>query len=285
MNRPLSMETDLKNQSGGGMLSIVALLGGVIMLVQGSVYYRAKTSAAFLGTEKGKVLAMQMAEAGIEENIADIGTRKLKVREGMQDTVTYYKHSLGSGKFTSTLRPVAMGADADTVDVTSSGSMGKGFYSVQARLRLRNFLDTILKIDTTSTLDTVITQVPETIHDTTYVTTTRDPSTMPALNATPAYDACMASSDKKCDVCHIPLGNPANMHVIDINKNSIHTHISHHGDYVTTDGTCDLYAPQTNQVITTSTVLVPFITVTNPTAFDTTLTVDTLVRVQVLSWK
>lgn len=285
MKNRIDSNLDFVNQSGGGMLSIVAVLGLVLMLVQGSVYYRAKESTKFLAKEKNKVLAMQMAEAGVEENIADIGNRTTRVRSGMSETTTYYSRILGSGTFTSTLTPVAMGAEADTVDLSSTGSVGTGTQSVQARLRLKKYLDSTLTPIVTVTPDTTVAFVSTTVPETTSTTTILDPASMPSLNATPAYTACFASSAHKCDVCHLPGGNVSNAHVINIAKPSIGTHVSHHGDYVTTDGTCDLYMPKTVNVYSTQTVIDTVVTVTDLSTYDTTMVVDTVVKVQILSWK
>ena len=41
---------------------------------------------------------------------------------------------------------------------------------------------------------------------------------------------------KKVLICHIPPGNPENVHTISISRNALHTHVSHHGDY---DGVCE----------------------------------------------
>src|SRR4051812_18725936 len=87
----------LDPQAGGGLLAVIAALGLVLALSQGAMYYRAKTSAKFLGSEKNKVLAQQMAEAGIEVNIADIGTRRMRITHGLIDSTTYSGKPLGGG--------------------------------------------------------------------------------------------------------------------------------------------------------------------------------------------
>jgi hypothetical protein len=73
--------------------------------------------------------------------------------------------------------------------------------------------------------------------------------------------------------------------VISVSRNAVHTHISHHGDYVTTDGTCDIYNPRNDTLtnvtprvetrVETRVVFVP----------DTTMNIDTITKIQVLSWR
>jgi hypothetical protein len=273
------------SQAGAGMIGVVAMLGLIFALVQGSLFFRTKSSARFLAGEKNKVVAQQVAEAGIEENIADLGSLKVIPASGMDGFATYTSQAVGAGTFTSTLTTLGMGPQADTVLLKSAGRVSAVSQSVSAKLRVRRFTDTlwnILSADSVRVWDSTVTT---TVQNVTYVTVVQDPHAMPALNATPAYLACMASSGNKCDVCHIPGGNPSNRHVIEINKNAIHTHISHHGDYVTTDGTCDIYNPRIDSTVTTSTVnqLVTFRDTL--VVYDTTYTTHTQAKVQVLSWK
>jgi hypothetical protein len=276
---------EIKTQQGGAILTVVAVLGFMLVVVQGSVYYRAKGGNRFQGTEKDKILASQLAEAGIEENIADIGKRKLRVHSGLIDTTTYDHKGFEGGTYTSRLTTVAMGAQADTVDLVSTGSMGNGTQSVKARLRLKKYLDTtrtpivvVVPFDSTYTLTHVV-------QDTAASTTIKDPMSMPAVNTTPAYAACMASGSNKCDVCHLPSGDVSKANVINISKNAIGTHISHHGDYVSTDNSCDLYKPKTVYTYSSHTVTETKHVMVDHTTYSTTVVVDTAVKVQVLSWK
>jgi hypothetical protein len=96
--------------------------------------------------------------------------------------------------------------------------------------------------------------VLDTIADTTFTTTVLDPNSLPALKTTPAYASCMASTAKKCDVCHVPEGDAGKANVLNLLKALIATHNGHHGDYVTTDHTCDLYKPKTTISISYHTV-------------------------------
>ncbi|MDB5102365.1 MAG: hypothetical protein JWP91_54 [Fibrobacteres bacterium] len=268
-------------QAGGGMLSVVAVIGVVLLLVQGTMYHRAKGSAAFLGSEKTKVLALQMAEAGVEDNIADIGARTLRIRSGLIDTVTYDHKSLEGGFYTSRLTTVATGAAADTIDLVSAGTVGKATQTVRARLKLKKHLDTtrtpILTVTPVSVSTLVTHAVPET------TVTVLKPESVPPLNSTSAYTACMSSASNKCDVCHLPSGDVTKAVVIEVSKPSIGTHVSHHGDYVTTDKSCDLYKPKANITIHTITEMVT--TLVDKTTYDTTVSIDTTVKVQILSWK
>lgn len=272
-------------QAGAGLLTVVATLGLILLLIQGTSLYRSRASARFLGAEKNKLLAMQMAEAGVEVNIADIGKRKLRITDATIDTITYNHEPLGLGSYTSTLTTVATGPVSDTVDLLSTGNFGSGSHSVRARLKLNKYLDTTrtpIMIVTPTTSYTYSTRsVPD--YDTT--TVVMDPYSMPVLNTTPAYAACMSSPGHKCDICHLPGGDVSKSNVINVAKSAIGTHVSHHGDYVTTDGTCDLYQP--HDVITVSYRMVTDTTVviTDNTTYDTTIVIDTAVRVQVISWK
>jgi hypothetical protein len=272
-------------ESGGGLLAVVAVLGMLMVLVQGSMFYRAKTSAKFISSEKNHILAQQMAEAGIEDNIAEIGRRQLKVTASMIDYTTFDHKTLGTGSYTSTLTTIALGVSADTVDLTSTGMVGNASQKIQARLRLIKYLDTSRTALIKVTPDTVLTFSTHIVPETTTTTTIMDPSTMPALNATSAYAACMASGPPRCDVCHLPGGDVSKANVITIAKPAIGSHISHHGDYVTTDGTCDLYKPKTTISIHLKTILDTTLTITDLTTYDTTLVIDTVIKTQFLSWK
>jgi hypothetical protein len=273
-------------QSGGAMLSVVATIGFVLLVTQGTGYYRSRASAKLLSQEKNKVLAMQMAEAGVEENIADLGKRILRVSGDMAEVVTYENKPLEGGSYTSMFTTVATGPSADTIDLTSIGTVGTGSSQVQARLRLKKFMDTTRTIVMYADPETTLTLATRTVPVTTTVTTPpMDPSSMPALDMTPAYAACMGSSEKKCDVCHLPGGDISRKHTINISKSSVNTHISHHGDYVTTDGSCDLYESRTVTTVTYHLVTDTTRVITDNTTYDTTIAIDTAVKVQILSWK
>lgn len=272
-------------ESGGGLLVVVAVLGMLMVLVQGSMFYQAKTSAKFIASEKNQILAQQMAESGVEDNIAEIGRRQLIVTAGMVDYTTFDHKALGSGSYTSKLTTVSIGADADTVDLACLGVFGKSSQKIDARLRLKKYLDTtrttLLRVIPETTLTIFSHIVPET----TTTTTVMNPSSMPDLNTTSAYAACMASSSKKCDVCHLPGGDVSKANVINIAKPAIGTHISHHGDYVTTDGSCDVYKPKITLSIHLKTILDTTLTITDRTTYDTTMVIDTVIKTQFLSWK
>jgi hypothetical protein len=272
-------------QFGGGILTVVAVLGFLLIVVQGSVYYKSKGSTRFLSSEKNKVLASEMAEAGVEANIADLGKRKMKVQPGMHNVVTYDHKSLDAGTYSSKLTTVAIGASADTVDLISTGNVGTSAQSVSARLRLKKFLDTTrTPIMVVTPFDSAF-SVTDTVRDTTAATVYMDPNAMPALNSTSAYTSCMASSAKKCDICHLPGGDISKANVLNVSKSAIGTHIGHHGDYVTTDNSCDLYKPKTVLTITYHTVWRTAHVMVDHSSYDTTLVIDTAVKVQVISWK
>lgn len=272
-------------QAGFGVLGAIALLGLIFALVQGTIFYRAKASSRLMSSEKSKIQAQQVAEAGVEENIADLGSRKLRPHAGMEDFISYASRHVGTGTFTTSLTTVGVGADADTVLLTSLGRVASKTQSIQAKLRIRRYLDTLLKPIMIVDPETTITNHLETIPVATVTSVVQDPHAMPDLEETSAYAACMASGAKKCDVCHIPLGNPVNRQVINISKASIQTHFDHHGDYVTTDGTCDIYNPRNDTTFTMQNVMVPDTLITDNTVYDTVLVIDTMAKIQVLSWK
>lgn len=276
---------DLRGQAGGGLLTVVATLGLVLLLIQGTSFYRSKSGARFMSGEKNKVLAMQMAEAGIEENIADLGKRRIRIASSTIDSVTYNHQPLGGGYYTSKLTTVATGPVTDTVDLVSTGSVGNGSQSVRARLKLKKYLDTTRVPTMTVDIDTIYTYGSHSVPVTTSTVTVADPNTMPRVDSTAAYSACMASSAKKCDICHLPSSDVTKAYVINVSKSAIGTHVSHHGDYVTTDGTCDLYKPHTVLTITYHMVNDTTMTFVDNTTYDTTIVIDTAIKVQVLSWK
>lgn len=272
-------------ESGVSILAVVAILGVVFALVQGTVMYRTKSSARFQAVEMNKILAQQAAEAGIEENIADLGTRSLLPVAGMSGHATYTGKPVGSGVFSTYLTTQGMGPDGDTLELHSIGSVASTSQDVRARLRVRLNRDTSMAVleDIDTTVNTRVVAVQET---TTVVdTVVQDPSAMPPLNTTAAYQACMSSSASTCSVCHIPLGNPANRHVITIGKPAIRPHFNHHGDYITTDGTCDIYEPKlvTNTSISTSMVTRQDTTYTATS--DTAFTITETARIKILSWR
>jgi hypothetical protein len=273
------------NQTGGGLLAVITVMGIVMVLTQGSMYYRSSANAKFVGSEKNKILAQQMAEAGVEDNIGELGTRNLKVTPNMVDYITFSHKSLGGGSYSSKLTTVGTGALADTIDLTSTGVVGTSSQKVQARLKLKKFLDSTRVPLIVVTPETTLTITSHTVPETTTTVTVMDPNAMPDLNVTPAYIACFASGAKKCDVCHLPGGDVSKANVINIAKPAIGTHISHHGDYVTTDGSCDMYKPKTVKIITNKTVPDTLRVIVNRTTYDTTVTVDTAIKVQFLSWK
>lgn len=247
------------SQAGGGLLTVVAVLGAILMLVQGTVYYRAKAGAKLLGSEKNKVLAMQMAEAGVEENVADLGRRTIKVHAGQTDSVTYDNKALEGGHYTSRLTTVAVGDSADTVDLTSSGSVGTGTQSIHTRMRLRKRIASVTVPVATTT---------RTITD-----TIRNPATMPALNTTPEWTACWSGVGPNCLVCHLPGAVVASRMVLSQNRATMWAgHGSHTGDYITTAAIgCGLYNPAPDTV--------------NVVTFNNVTTNDTTVKVQFLTWK
>lgn len=275
----------LRGQSGAGLLATVAALAGVVVLVQATVYYNARTGAKFISKERAKILAMQAAEAGVEQNVADLGSRSFHISAGLNEYPTYQAHAIGSGSFTTRLTTVGMGAAADTIDLTSTGAAAGGSAVVKARLRLKTYVDTTLTPVALFDFDTSYSFVTTTVFDTSITMNTKDPSSMPSLNTTPAYDACMSSASKKCDVCHLPGGDVTKANVKSISKSAVDTHLGCHGDYVTTDHTCDLYKPFPDTTITSSTILDTLMNITDNTVYDTTVSVDTLVKVRFLSWK
>lgn len=198
---------DNGSQAGSGILSIVAGLGLILLLVQGTNFYRARESARFLNTEKNKVLAMQLAEAGVEENIADLGKGTRVVTASMVDVVTYDHKVLEGGNYTSRLSTVGVGAGTlpDTVDLVSSGVMGAVRQTIQARLRLN-------KTTTTTTLPPPL------------------PSATPPVNTTPEYTACMSGASFTCKICHL---QPSGAYVvISIPKGTVAGHSADVGDYL-----------------------------------------------------
>jgi hypothetical protein len=277
----------LRSQAGGGMLTFVAMLGVLLIVVQGGLYYKAKGSAKFLGSEKTKVQALQLAEAGVEDNIADLGRRSLRIRSGLIDTVTYAGKAFGGGSYTTRLTTVGTGAASDTVDLVSTGSVGRGSQTVRARMKLRKLIDTsrtpriIVKPETTLTL------VSRTVSDTSRDTTLFNPNSVPQLDLQTAWIACMNSTQRFCEICHLPPGNNAKTIPQSHNKNSgaIRTHIAHHGDYVSTDGTCDLFDPKVTIALSYRLSTDTTLAIVDKTTYDTSVVIDTVVKVQILSWR
>ncbi len=284
-SRIARQETRNKGQNGAGLLSIVTGMGVIAALVQGSLYYQAKSSNAFILSEAHKTLAREMAEAGIEANIADIGQGALTITEGMDSYATYDREALGDGAYSTNLSAVGTSPEMDTIDINSTGFFRSQSHSILARLKVRKYFDTVSTISMITAIDTNSVVEIISVPDTTVTVTQMDPADMPALNEQPAYDACLASSAKKCDICHIPSGNPDNRHVQSVSKSAIDTHVDHHGDYVTTDGTCDMYDPVETLNITMVASAVTVVTYDTTAVFDTALVISERSKTQVLSWK
>jgi hypothetical protein len=204
---------------------------------------------------------------------------------GMRDYPTYTGRAVGAGTFTTHLTTLYQGAEADTLELRSDGRMAASSQTVRARLLVTRFTDTtltpVMSYDVDTTFTTRIVSRPET----TFTAVVQDPLAMPALNATPAYEACMASGARTCDICHIPNGNPDNRNVISVSRSAIRTHFDHHGDYVTTDGTCDIYNPRQERHIAWADVAVQDTAIVDNTVYDTLAVIDTLAKVRILSWK
>jgi hypothetical protein len=276
-----------QSQSGGGLLSFVAMLGVLLVVVQGGLYYKAKGSAKFLGNEKTKVQALQLAEAGVEDNIASLGRRTLRVRQGLIDSVTFDGKAFGGGSYTTRLTSVGTGAASDTVELVSTGTVGRGSQTVRARMKLRKLIDTTRTPRVIVKPETTFTFLSRTASDTLRDTTVFDSNSVPQLDQQPAWTACMNSTQRFCDICHMPPGNSVKTIPQSHNKNSgaIRTHIAHHGDYVSTDGTCDLFDPKVTLAISYRLITDTTLAIVDKTTYDTTVAIDTLVKVQILSWR
>ena len=55
------------------------------------------------------------------------------------------------------------------------------------------------------------------------------------LGSVPSDGTILESKNKKITICHIPPGNPSNVHTITISKNALKAHLAH-GDFF---GNCD----------------------------------------------
>jgi hypothetical protein len=278
-----SLPANMSGQRGSAILSIVIGLGLVMLLIQGSTWYRSNEGVKFMGKEKKKVVAMQMAEAGVEENIADLAKRTVRPAAGVTDLVTYNQKALEGGRYSSTLSTVGVGPAADTVDVVSNGSVGSMQQSIRARLKLNKYLDSTLTVISYVEPETTATVATVTVTDTTE-SMPRNPAATPALSTTPAYSACMFSASPTCRVCHLPnRPDTTDMYVVTQPRPTIPSHNSHLGDYISLDGTCDLY--RRVMTFTFRSVLDTTYTIVDKNVYDSVVVVDTSVKVQVLSWR
>lgn len=272
-------------QFGGGLLPVVATAGVIMVMVQGSLFYQAKSSSRFLNEERNKIMAHQVAEAGVENTIADLGSRRVQVNPHMENYAVAVAKPVGQGAFSTHLTTRGMGVEGDTVDLTSLGEVENRNRSIQAKLKLRNTYDTNQVILAMSEPETTLTVTSVLKYDTTVTTTVQDPLAMPALNTTAAYAACMASGSNKCDICHLTHSDVNSRFVIDVAKPAMHHHIAHHGDYVTTDGTCDIYEPKTVLNVTPRMAFDTTLNIATTITYDTTMAIDTVVKVNILSWR
>lgn len=187
-----------KAQTGASTLPFILFFAIVIALLQVPLLYKVRSGLKVSGTQKRTLASAMLAEAGIEDLIADIGTKAFKPQSGI-DTMWFNHKNLGQGTYSTRVNaPVAW----DTLQVNSTGYLNGRPKSVEAELWIERSI--------------------------------RTQSSLPRLQDTPAFIAFMALNPrpKKMDVCHIPPGNPANQHTINISVNAVHTHTTHHGDYV-----------------------------------------------------
>lgn len=63
--------------------------------------------------------------------------------------------------------------------------------------------------------------------------------TMAGLMLAAGMTSLSAAPEPKADVCHVPPGNPENVHVLSVGASAVPAHLAH-GDYMAWQGSCQI---------------------------------------------
>jgi hypothetical protein len=127
-------------ERGAAALPIIITIAVAITLLQVPLLFKTKSGNKFSGTQKSNITAKSLAEAGIDEVIADIGRKAITVTLAT-DTTPY--HNVGLGRGTYTTRIKGYQTNPDRVEVISTGRIGSTVQSIRAKLELVKTLTTI----------------------------------------------------------------------------------------------------------------------------------------------
>lgn len=140
-NQPIRVP---RPQSGAAVLPIIIGVAVAITLLQVPLLFKTKSGNSFSGAQKSNITAKEMAEAGIDAVISDIG-RKAIIVKGTTDTLPYSGVQLGRGSYSTQIKTYQL--NPDRVKVVSAGTVGGKSQSIEAKMEL-------VKTETTIPYDT-----------------------------------------------------------------------------------------------------------------------------------
>jgi hypothetical protein len=127
-------------EKGAATLPIIIAVAVAITLLQVPLLFKTKSGNKFAGVQKSNITAKNLAEAGIDEVIADIGRKAIRVTSAT-DTMPYDAVGLGRGTYST--RVTTYQVNPDRVEVISTGRVGKNTQSIRAKMELVKTLTTI----------------------------------------------------------------------------------------------------------------------------------------------
>lgn len=131
-------------QKGAAVLPIIIGIAVAITLLQVPLLFKTKSGNTFSGAQKANISAKEMAEAGIDALISDIGRKAINVGAST-DTMPYVGVTLGRGAYSTRVKTYQM--NPARVRVVSAGSVGSNAQSIDARME-------VVKTETTIPFDT-----------------------------------------------------------------------------------------------------------------------------------
>ncbi len=134
----------LKKQHISAYLIAVTGMAIIYAVVHGSMNQSAESTHSHLTGETHKAIARQMAEAGIEENIADLGSGLFSISQNMHRQPTYEAKPLGEGQYTTHLTSLGFSENTDTVQIVAYGTYKGETQTIEANLRVNKYQDTVL---------------------------------------------------------------------------------------------------------------------------------------------
>ncbi len=121
------------SEAGISTLPAVITVAVILGILQVPLLYKVNSSTQFSGTQKVDMSAKSMAESGVEQVIADIGLKKLRIKP-TTDTLAYHNMTLGKGKYSAQVTTYS--TSPERVLVKSEGQFRGTSQGVTAKLEL-----------------------------------------------------------------------------------------------------------------------------------------------------
>lgn len=258
------------SQNGGALLATITMIALILVVVQGTMYYTSHSSSKFSSLEKTKLQALQIAEAGIDMNISDIGTSKIQLHENLLDFVSYNNENIGNGSFTTKITTISHSDSNYVISVSSTGTVDGVRKNILVKMYIVKVISNVINTKLGIHSDTSITYRIRRGNDSGNSKIIENKIHTP--NSSEKCENSSNNEDHKISICHIPPGNPSNVHTIIVDSSSLGAHLEH-GDVI---GACSKTG---NENI--DTVLV----VTNTVKLDSIVVSDTTMKSKIISWK